>query len=169
MTTVFVAAILITIAVPSFKHITVSSRLTTTANGMVGALNAARLEAIKRNADTLFCGNTGNDSGTTLGAACGLNSPGAVYTLVTTAAGASSAAQVRAAPVLSVESLHTPTIHAIQFSANGLAHRVGQSQPYTGTVAVVCSTAVSSNNIRTISMNTGASLNTTPSSGTCQQ
>lgn len=168
MTTVFVAAILITIAVPSFKHITVSSRLTTTANGLVSALHAARMEAIKRNANTLFCGKADNGDDT-LGQACGPDDAGAVYTLVTTAANASSAAQqVQAAPVLSAQSLHLSTVNPLQFGANGLAHLVGQSQPYTGTVAVVCSNAIGSNNIRTISMNTGASLNTTPSSGACQ-
>ncbi len=165
--TILVAAILITIAVPSFEHITVSSRLTTTANSLVDALNTARMEAIKRNADVQFCGSIDNGDSSDLKTACGTDQPGAVYALTGTAA-ASSAVQVQAAPVQSTASLRLPTVNAIQFDARGLAHLAGQSAPYTGTVAVVCSTAISSGNVRTISMTTGSILNTNKSDGDCQ-
>ena len=42
MVTIAVAAILLALAVPSFKTLTVSHALTTTANDIVGALNLAR-------------------------------------------------------------------------------------------------------------------------------
>ncbi len=167
MVTIFVAAILLAIAVPSFQHITVSSRLTTTANSLVGALNLARMEAIKRNADVQFCGTVDNGSTSDLKTACGTDQPGAVYVLTGTAA-ASSAVLVQAAPVQPTASLRLPTVNAIQFDARGLAHLAGQSAPYNGTVAVVCSTAIDSDNMRTISMTTGSILETSKSDGDCQ-
>ena len=56
MLTITVAAVLIVIAVPSFRSITLSSKLTTTANDIVVAINTARIEAIKRNATVQWLG-----------------------------------------------------------------------------------------------------------------
>jgi type IV fimbrial biogenesis protein FimT len=165
MVTIFVAAILIAIAVPSFKSVTTSSRLTTTANSLVSALHAARMEAIKRNADVQFCGAVDGSSGD-LATACGTGQPGAVYALVGVAS-AASAVQVQAAPVVSAASLHMKQVNAITFSAQGLGQKAGDAQPYTGTVAIVCSTAISSNNMRVVKMTTGSILATNKSTGTC--
>ena len=52
MITLAVAAVLTVIAVPSFRNMINSNRLTTAANEMVGALNLARMEAVKRNGST---------------------------------------------------------------------------------------------------------------------
>ena len=150
MVTIFVAAILMAIAVPSFKNISASSRLTTTANSLVGALHAARMEAVKRNADVQFCGTVDGGSGD-LATACGTTQPGAVYALIVNAASAASAVQVQAAPVISTGTLQMKKVNAITFSAQGLGQKAGDAQPaFTGTVAVVCSTAISSNNMRVV-------------------
>lgn len=167
MVTIFVAAILMAIAVPSFQHITTSSRLTTTANSLVSALHVARMEAIKRNADVEFCGTVDGGSGD-LKTACGTTQPGAVYALVVNAASAASAVQVQAAPVISAASLQMKTVNAITFSAQGLGQKAGDAQPaYTGTVAVVCSTTISSDNLRVVKMTTGSILATDKSTGAC--
>jgi type IV fimbrial biogenesis protein FimT len=50
-----VAAVLIVIAVPSFRNITLSNKLTTAANDVISAINVARMEAVKRNANTQLC------------------------------------------------------------------------------------------------------------------
>jgi len=55
MVTLAVAAILLSIAVPSFTQLAVNSRLTAQANDVVAALNLARSEAIKRNTNVSFC------------------------------------------------------------------------------------------------------------------
>lgn len=55
MTTLGVAAILLSIAVPSFTQFAVNSRLTAQSNDVVSALNLARSEAIKRNTSVSFC------------------------------------------------------------------------------------------------------------------
>lgn len=57
--TIAVLGILLGIAVPSFQSSLTNSRLTTAANDLVGALQAARSEAIKRNATHQFCVDTG--------------------------------------------------------------------------------------------------------------
>src|SRR5487761_2254403 len=90
MITLAVAVILLVIAVPSFRTMTISNRLTTTANDVVGALNTARMEAIKRNAGTQLCSNNATlNTSDTLGTACG-TAAGAVETLTGSPAVASS-------------------------------------------------------------------------------
>lgn len=88
MVTIAVAAVLLTIAVPSFRTFVQSSRLSTQANSIVSALNTARSEAIKRDgtvdvvADSNGWSNgwtvqlddgTGNGGGTLLDTFSGLN------------------------------------------------------------------------------------------------
>lgn len=166
MITMAVALVLLMIAVPSFKAITLSSKLTTTANEVVGAINVAQMEAIKRNASTQLCSDSvTNNTTDTLGAACGTQ-VGAVYAL----AGGStpSTEPVRAA----ITDIVTPlklngSMTALRFDAQGLGHLVGTSTPYTGLVADICTSSTSSNNHRRINMTAGSILATTTSSGVC--
>ena len=55
MVTLAVAAILLTLAIPSFTSVINGNRLTTTANELVGSLQLARTEAIRRNARVQVC------------------------------------------------------------------------------------------------------------------
>ncbi|WP_217126713.1 GspH/FimT family pseudopilin [Hydrogenophilus thiooxidans] len=55
MVTIAVAAIVLSVAVPAFRSLIVSNRLTATTNAFVAALNLARSEAIKRNARVTLC------------------------------------------------------------------------------------------------------------------
>jgi type IV fimbrial biogenesis protein FimT len=55
MVTVFVAGILLAVAVPSFNRMMVTSRVTAQANEFVAAINFARSEAIKRNTSMTLC------------------------------------------------------------------------------------------------------------------
>ena len=50
MITIIVAAILAAFALPSFRTYFIRSNITTTANGLLAAMNTARAEAVKRNA-----------------------------------------------------------------------------------------------------------------------
>src|SRR5215471_8868083 len=82
MVTLSVAAILLLVAVPSFRTITLSNRLTTAANQVVDAINAARVEAIKRNNYVQLCGSTSTlNTSDTLGTACGSTTSGTVMAL----------------------------------------------------------------------------------------
>lgn len=55
MITLAVAAVLITIAVPSFRDYTLNARLTTVTNELVAAASLARSEAIKRGRPATLC------------------------------------------------------------------------------------------------------------------
>src|SRR3546814_17615818 len=50
-----VAAVLLSVAIPSYSYLINASRLTSTANDFVAAVNQARLGAIKRNGSTQVC------------------------------------------------------------------------------------------------------------------
>ena len=168
MVTLAIAAILAMIAVPSFRNLILSNRLTTSANAIVDALNTARMDAIKLNATTQFCGSTSALNNTdTLGAACGTNT-GAIYALPQSAA---SAAPVRASSLnLDSQIKFSGTVAAIRFSGQGFGYAAtGTSNtPYSGgTVAIVCSPALSSNNRRVVSMTGGTIISTTTATGSC--
>ncbi len=154
--TIAVAAILITVAVPSFKHMIESNRLSTTANNLVSALRTAQMEAIKRNTSTQFCGDGGN-GGDTLGAACN-DDPGAVYAL---AQGGGVTQILAAPPEASAGSLQLTIKQATRFNGQGVGHLVSNSAPRNGSIAKICSTAISSNNVRTIEMVTGSAIHIT--------
>ena len=55
MVTIAVAAILVSIALPSFRNLIVSNRLNTLATEMVDAVSFARSESVKRNSPVVFC------------------------------------------------------------------------------------------------------------------
>jgi len=59
MVTVSVAAVLLAVGVPSFQTTVKNNRLTAAANSLVGALNLARSEAIKRGVFVTFCKRNG--------------------------------------------------------------------------------------------------------------
>ncbi|MDE2271965.1 MAG: GspH/FimT family pseudopilin [Xanthomonadaceae bacterium] len=168
MVTLAVAAILAMIAVPSFRHLILVNRLDTAANAIVNGVNIARLDAVKLNATTQFCGNSSTSNGSdTLGAACGTQA-GAVYSLPQSS---STAAEVQAAP----DDLSSPLqvakagVTGVRFSGRGFGYSpTGSSDsPYTGTIAVICTSELASSNQRVVSMTAGAILATASSTGTC--
>jgi type IV fimbrial biogenesis protein FimT len=55
MFTVFIAAVLAMLAVPSFRDASLGSRLSATANSLHGSIQIARSEAIKANAPITLC------------------------------------------------------------------------------------------------------------------
>lgn len=163
--TMVVAAVLVMIAVPSFRTITISNKLTTTANDIVGAVNLARMEAIKRNASTQLCSDsTSSNTSDTLGTACGTQT-GAVYAL---AGSPPAAVQVRAAASgLATPIVLTGSLVAIRFSSQGLGHVVSLDAPYTGPIADVSTTGISTDNHRCIRITAGSILTVTKQSTAC--
>ncbi|WP_267897413.1 GspH/FimT family pseudopilin [Dyella solisilvae] len=170
MITVAVAATLTAMAVPAFSNMINANRLTTAANAMIGALNTARMEAIKRNGSVQFCSNSASSNNSdVLGTACG-TSAGAVVELT----GAATASSVLAPPTaLSIPSVQVRNIAAIRFNGSGLGTAPGSTTPFgtgaTGsTVVEICSTALHSNNDIQVSMATGSIVtSTTSSTATC--
>ena len=158
-----VAAVLLLIAIPSFKSITLSNRLTTTANDMVAAISTARMEAIKQNANSQLCSNSATiNSSDTLGTQCGTQT-GAVYVLTNT-----TATQVRAGIAGIDSSIQiSGNVTALRFGGQGLAHTTASSTPYTGTVMDICTTSLTTENHRVISLSAGSAITTSTQSGTC--
>ena len=165
MITLAVAVILLVIAVPSFRTMTISNRLTTTANDVVAALNTARMEAIKRNASTQLCSNNATlNTSDTLGTACG-TATGAVKTLIGSPAVASSvgAPTIGIAPPL----LLSGDMAAVRFGGQGLGYQPGTTTLFSNTVLDICSSAISNNNHRVVALTTGSIIETTSSTGAC--
>lgn len=59
LVTMAVAAILLTIAIPNYQTFMLNSRMSSKSNDLLGALQLARSEAIKRNARVSVCKSTG--------------------------------------------------------------------------------------------------------------
>lgn len=64
MLTVAIAAILLTVGVPSFRDLILNNRIVTQTNDLLGALSLARSEAIKRGVRVVMCRSTGSDCAT---------------------------------------------------------------------------------------------------------
>lgn len=163
MVTVAVAAILLMIAVPSFRNITLANRLNAAANGLVNAINLARMEAVKRNSSTQFCSNsTGANTSDALGGACGIET-GAVWALGSDGVSQVLAGQVNLVPPLQLNG----NVAALRFTAQGQARQAGTSTPFSDQVADICTGRMSQDNHRIITMRAGSILATTTRSGTC--
>jgi type IV fimbrial biogenesis protein FimT len=155
-----IIAVLTLLAVPSFQALTVSNRLTTTANELVGAINLARTEAIKRNSNTQFCGSSGN--GTGVGASCA--NPGEVWVLKN---GAASQAAVATSGITTPIVL-TGTMKAIRFGGQGLGYDpAAGTAPLTGLIADISTASLSTDNHRCINLTAGSIIVTKKSSAAC--
>lgn len=62
LVTISIAAILATIAIPSFQEVGLSSKLNTIANNFVASAHLARSEAIKRNVTVTLCASSNSTS-----------------------------------------------------------------------------------------------------------
>ena len=168
MVTLAVAAVLAMIAVPSFQRLILANRLNTAANALVNAVNLARLNSIKLNATTQFCGSTATTNGNDiLGGKCGTLS-GAVYALPQSAG---TASQVQAMPpsVTSPLRYTNAGVTAVRFSGAGFgfAPSLSSNTPYTGNIATICTSQLSSGNQRIVSMTAGSIVAVASSTGTC--
>jgi type IV fimbrial biogenesis protein FimT len=172
MVAVAIAAILLTLAVPSFTRLTASNALTTASNDIVLALSLAKMEAVKRNAPTQFCGDTTTkNTSDTLGTACGSTHASGVYVLTgdTTNCSSSGVCQVRdvAAGIQGMVQVSSGGTAAVRFGGLGLGYQVGTTTPYTGTVVDICSTILSTDNHRVVTLTTGSIISTSTATGAC--
>lgn len=163
MVTLAVAVILMVIAVPSFKNIILSNKLTTTANDVVSALNFARTEAVKRNGNTQFCSDSSSaNTSDPLGSGCGTQ-VGAVYVLI-----GNTATPVRSGTVgLTLPLKLNGSAAALRFSGDGLAHAVGVTAPFGLQVINICTSSLVTDNGRVIDMTGGSIVHITSKTETC--
>ena len=169
MITLAVAVMLTLIAIPSFTNISLTNKLTTTANDLVGAINSARMEAIKLDADTQVCSDSAaSNTADTLGSGCSLTvQPGAVYVLTGGGTTATATPLLAAPPGITAPLQLNGSLIAVRFTGQGLGQTPGTSTPYTGPIVDICTSRISTNNHRVVTMTAGSILVTTSSSGAC--
>ena len=163
MVTVAVSAILVGIAVPSYRGLIFSNRLTTATNDFIAAVNMAKLEAVRRNRAIQLCASSNNGSDT-LGAGCSLNTgcgtaggapiPGTVCLLD----GGTTPVPLYAAPTLPT-GISLSSTSALRYGGQGLASRVGSTSPtYTGLLVDLSTTKLTTNNRRCVYITTGSTI-----------
>lgn len=163
MVTLVVVVVLTAIAVPSFRSLTLSNRLTASANEIVGTIQVARMEAIKRNARTQLCSNSASSNASdALGQLCG-TSLGAV--VATTATGP---VVVRESQLdLSGSVIVAGDMKVLRFTAQGIAHATSSSAPYQGDVIDICTPSLRAENHRVIRMVAGSVVQVATTSTEC--
>lgn len=161
MTTVAIAIILTLIAVPTFHRQIVSHRLNVVSGAWSEAFAVARMAAIRGNTAAQVCSSATNGTDA-LGQACPTGVAGVVQW-------AGNQPVIVRAPLVGLDEhlrlSGTPV--ALRFDGNGVAHALGQSAPYTGLVLDVCSTEVSVDNHRQVSLAAGTLLTSSVSNGGC--
>ncbi len=159
LVTIALASVLLSVAVPSFRNLTVSNRLTTQANEFVAAIALARSEAIKRNASVTLC-RASNATATACAAASGDWTDWIVRSPAGTVIRRGS---VNTGGGLEVTS--TLTNDTIVFGPDGLAMTNGVL--VNDHVIRVCSPAMSNANVRTTTLGAGSRVTTEVITGTC--
>ena len=165
MITIVVAAVLLAIAIPSFRNIILANELTTTTNEWVTAVNLARSEAIKRSAAVVVCGGDGNEnSGLSDGCAGNLGEVRAFQ------AGTTNVTVVRAALEVP-DSVDINKTQSLQFSGMGLGRMPDGGVPgadgLTDLVAEIHSTGLGGDSYRCIRLITRSTLTTESSDTAC--
>lgn len=160
MFTVSIAAVLMAVAVPSFRSLMANNRLASQATELVAAVNFARSEAISRNTTVTLC-RANLESSTNCAASVGEWD----FFIVRNAAG--TVLRRGALPDYGTSMYFESdlTLDRIAFSPDGLARTGGTL--VSDREFVVCSSAVSGQNMRIITVGAGSRLSTTKDEGEC--
>lgn len=160
MFTVSIAAILMAVAVPSFRTMIANNRLVTMSNELVSAVSFSRSEAIRGNVPVTLC-----RAATAASTNCVTSTGAWRFWIVRNSAGT----VLRRGELPDYGGLMSfssdLTLDAVAFGADGVAR--------TGGVVVndntftICSTQVSENNARTITLGAGSRVSTEKSTETC--
>lgn len=161
LVTISILGILVAMAVPSYRTVIASNRLSVASYDYVLAVNEARVEAVRRNTSTQVCAASGNGTGA-LATACGTTNVGAVYALDSSG----TALLLRAAPEIP-DDIEVANVAALRYSAQGLARAPGSTTPYGGRLVDLKSSALSANGHRCIYMTAGILLKTCSNTAAC--
>ncbi len=154
MITVVVAAILLAVAIPSFRNLILSNELTTTTNEWVTAINLARSEAIKRSAGVVVCGAGGNENtGLSNGCAGNLGEVRAFQ------AGTTNITVVRGALEIP-DSVTLASTQSLRFGATGIGRLPNATVPFTGVAADISSPNLGGENHRCVRVISGTTVAT---------
>jgi type IV fimbrial biogenesis protein FimT len=160
MVALAMAAILVAIAIPSFRETMARNRIVTQSNEFVGAVNLARSEAITRNTNVTVC-----RAATAAATNCAGSLGSWAQWIVRNAAGGvirrgtvpTYGGTLRVSSNLAADS--------VTFSSDGLARTGGAL--VNNLNFTVCTTTVTVDNIRRVTLGAGSRLSTTKASGGC--
>ncbi|CEA02833.1 type IV pilus-like protein [Pseudomonas saudimassiliensis] len=164
MVTIAVAAILISIAIPSFRNMIIDYRLTTIASDLADAVSFARSEAIKRNRTITFCQTNSASS-----SRCGGSGGWQHWLVVQNAASADADDVIRRGTV----STHNSTVQVtsdlnnnrLTFSTDGLG-RSGSALINDAKITI-CATSGPAESIREITLGAASRTSIRKVSGGC--
>lgn len=154
MVTLAVLAVLAAMAIPSFTGLVNNNRLTSAANEIVGSLQLARMEAIRRNASVTVCSSAD-------GATCDdTDDPWAGWLTVVAGTGEVLRANVVKAPVRI-----TSEAASITFRADGLARAAAGGALTANDITVCIPTTRPAQNQRVVELVSGSRVSTTTPDG----
>jgi type IV fimbrial biogenesis protein FimT len=157
--TMVIGAVLMAVAIPSFRTMIAANRLTTQANDFVSAINYARSEAISHNNAVTFC-RSNLEASTN----CSNSSGAWNFWIVRNTAGVLRRGSVNnfAGAIALSSTLANDTM---VFSSDGLVRSGGAL--ITDRTFTVCANNISIDNIRTVTVGAGSRFSTEKSSGGC--
>jgi len=159
MLTILLGAILMAVAVPSFRTMIAANRLTTQANDLVSAINYARSESISHNSTVTFCRVNLEAS-----LNCSGSSGAWQFWVVRNTAGVLRRGNVNLfGGAIALES--TLTNDSVVFTSDGLARTGGAL--ITDRTFTVCADNIDKDNIRTVTIGAGSRISTARDTGGC--
>lgn len=163
--TVVLAGVLIAMAAPSFSGLVANSRVADQTNELIGAMNLARSEAIRRNASLTLCRTATADSTDCLGGDANWQN-----WILRTSAGT----VVRRGTFNNFGNTQqvssTLASESITYSPDGLTRTGGalvNAADDDAHVFIVCSTRVAADNVRRLRLGSGSRITTSRESGAC--
>lgn len=167
--TITVAAVLLSIAAPSFRNLLARNELTAAANAWVGALNTARAEAVKRNQSVVLCGEDsvpasgiGSGSDKHVDGACSADLAGQVRY---EPRNGSDAETLHAALADTIDQpLEVAASTTVQFRGDGIGYLgTNTMEPYNTagsdpSVVVLCTSVLTTDNVRRVDLIAGSTV-----------
>ena len=113
--TMAIAAILLAIAVPSYKYVTTSNRMSSEINGLLGDMQFARYEAIKQGVPITICATGGTD-------ACSVGAPWNSGWVVLSPTSPNPTTPLRSQPAFTSGDAVAAALQSISFNREGFAN-----------------------------------------------
>jgi len=161
MVTIAVAAILASIALPSFRNLIVSNRLNTIATEMVDAVSFARSESVKRNSPVVFC-----RAASATATVCDSGSSLWVHWVILSGADVIRRGEVNSHNS-TIQVSSDLTANKVVFGGDGLARSGGEIVSDNGSTVSICSTSGPSESIRNVTFGAASRVSTYKIVGTC--
>jgi type IV fimbrial biogenesis protein FimT len=165
MVAIAVLGVLTAVAVPSFTSLLNRNRLTSQSNDLLGAIQYARMEAIRTSSKVTFCGAATDSVAAEASCATGAQP---YWVVIGKTSGTEK--QLRVFAVKEPMNVST-SLAKISFTADGLARDATTKALVTGTITVCMATTNPAQNKRVLTVTTGSRvIITTPAEdggGTC--